>query len=108
LIGIPQSRGGVPQRPAVSYLEDLGDAREPLVLFEGGGTGVGVSRNDPVQEDLWNQEILLTEKGSGVLRGDEDRVRLIGIDRWLGGVHLSGESPWRWDPYAQTLKRDAA
>jgi len=92
----------------VSYLEDLGDAREPLVLFEGGGTEVGVSRNDPVQEDLWNQEILLTEKGREVLRGDEDRVRLIGIDRWLGGVHLSGESPWRWDPYAQTLKRDAA
>jgi hypothetical protein len=92
----------------VSYLEDLGDARDPLVLFEGGGTEVGVSRNDPVQEDLWNREILLTEKGREVLRGDEDRVRLIGIDRWLGGVHLSGESPWRWDPYAQTLKRDAA
>ena len=90
-----------------SYLKDLSEAREPLVLFEAGGE-MGRSLADPLWEDLWNQEVLLTEKGRRVLRGDEDRVRLIGIDRWLGGVHLGGESLWRWDPYAQTLKRAAA
>jgi hypothetical protein len=92
----------------VSYLKDLGDAREPLVFFEAVGAATSISRNDPVQENLWNQEVLLTEKGRAVLRGDEDRVRLIGIDRWLGGVHLSAQSPWRWDRSTQTLKRDAA
>jgi hypothetical protein len=87
-----------------SYLKDLSDAREPLVLLEGGGT-IG----DPHAGDgLWNQEIVLTEKGREVLRGDEDRVRLIGIERWLGGVHLSSETPWRWDRSTRTLKRDAA
>jgi hypothetical protein len=86
-----------------SYLKDLSDASEPLVLLEGGGT-IG----DPAWEDLWNQEIVLTEKGREVLRGHEDRVRLIGIERWLGGVHLSGETPWRWDRSRRTLKRDAA
>jgi hypothetical protein len=91
-----------------TYLKDLGDAREPLVLFEGVETEVGVSRDDPVREDLWNREVLLTEKGREVLRGDEDRVRLIGIDRWLGGVHLGDETLWRWDRPTQTLKRDAA
>jgi hypothetical protein len=85
------------------YLKDLSDAREPLVLLEGGGT-IGA----PAWEDLWNQEIVLTEKGREVLRGHEDRVRLIGIERWLGGVHLSGETPWRWDRSRRTLKRDAA
>lgn len=91
-----------------SYLKDLSEAREPLVLFEGVGAATGVSRDDPVREDLWNQEVLLTEKGREVLRGDEDRVRLIGIDRWLGGVHLGDETLWRWDRSTQTLKRDAA
>jgi hypothetical protein len=71
-----------------SYLKDLSDAREPLVLLEGGGT-----IDDPHAGDgLWNQEIVLTEKGREVLRGDEDRVRLIGIERWLGSVHLSSET----------------
>jgi hypothetical protein len=86
-----------------SYLKDLGDAREPLVRLEG-----GVEVGDPAQRDLWNQQMVLTAKGREVLRGDEDRVRLIGIERWLGGVHLSSEAPWRWDRSARTLKHDAA
>lgn len=90
-----------------SYLQDLSDAREPLVRFQGGGD-TGRTHADPSWEGLWNQEILLTQKGRKVLRGDEDRVRLIGIDRWLGGVHLGDETLWRWDRSTQTLKRDAA
>jgi hypothetical protein len=90
-----------------SHLKDLSEAREPLVLFAGGGE-MGRPHADPLWEGLWNQEVLLTEKGREVLRGDEDRVRLIGIDRWLGGVHLRDETLWRWDRSTQTLKRDAA
>ena len=90
-----------------SYLKDLSDAREPLVLLEGGGR-IGDPPTDPVREGLWDQEIVLTPRGREVLSGDRDRVRLNGIERWLGGVHLSGETPWRWDRSTQTLKRDAA
>ena len=40
----------------------------------------------------------LTETGRAVLAGDVDRVAAIGIDRWLGGVHLEGRGPvWRFD-----------
>ncbi len=40
----------------------------------------------------------ITATGSAVLRGAEDHVRLNGIDRWLGGVHLQGaEAMWRWN-----------
>ena len=39
----------------------------------------------------------LTDAGRDVLGGRADRVRLCGIDRWFGGVHLSGHGPaWRW------------
>jgi hypothetical protein len=42
--------------------------------------------------------LTLTAAGRDVLTGRADRVRLCGIDRWLGGVHVTTESPWRWDP----------
>ena len=89
-----------------SYLGELSDTREPLVILEGGG--MIHPQADPVRDGLWEQEVVLTAKGRGVLSGDEDRVRLTGIERWLGGVHLSGETPWRWDRFAQTLRRDVA
>jgi hypothetical protein len=42
-----------------------------------------------------------TPDGLAVLGGGADRVRLCGIDRWLGGVRLEGRGPvWRWDSAA--------
>ena len=39
-----------------------------------------------------------------VLAGDADHVRLNGIDRWIGGVHLRGRYPrWRWDDGTETI-----
>lgn len=41
--------------------------------------------------------IAIADAGRDVLGGRADRVRLCGIDRWLGGVHLEGRGPaWRW------------
>jgi len=49
--------------------------------------------------------IALTAEGREVLRGAADRVDLCGIDRWLGGVHLTGHGPvWRWDAGQQRLR----
>ena len=43
-------------------------------------------------------EFELTGAGRDVLAGSADRLRLCGIDRWLGGVHLAGRGPsWRWN-----------
>lgn len=44
-----------------------------------------------------------TEAGAEVLAGTADAVALNGIDRWLGGVHLEGEAPWRWSREARDL-----
>jgi hypothetical protein len=44
--------------------------------------------------------------GRDVLAGRSDHVRLNGINRWLGGVHLAGaEALWRWDEVKQQLVR---
>jgi hypothetical protein len=48
--------------------------------------------------------IALTDHGRRVLAGELDWIALSGIDRWLGGVHLTGhEVPRRWDPVARKL-----
>jgi hypothetical protein len=45
----------------------------------------------------------LTGPGERVLDGVQDRVALLGLDRWLGGTHLTAAAPWRWDPAAGLL-----
>jgi redox-sensitive transcriptional activator SoxR len=47
----------------------------------------------------------LTDAGRRALGGEQDRVERLGIDRWLGGTHLTGENDWRWDPAASELTR---
>jgi redox-sensitive transcriptional activator SoxR len=49
----------------------------------------------------------LTGAGDAVLRGEVDRVELLGLDRWLGGTHLTAESAWRWDAAERRLLRPA-
>lgn len=34
-------------------------------------------------------ELRLTSEGERVLRGEADRVELMGVDRWLGGTHVT-------------------
>lgn len=50
-------------------------------------------------------EYAITEAGQQLLAGKADWIELHGgIDRWLGGVHLTGKEPqWRWDADKKTL-----
>jgi len=48
----------------------------------------------------------LTEAGTAVLEGKADHVMLNGIDRWIGGVHLTSGNVWRYDPEKAALSRD--
>ncbi len=40
----------------------------------------------------------LTPTGESTLRAETDRVALLGIDRWIGGTHITPENTWRWNP----------
>ena len=69
------------------YVRGLAGCRAPLIREEEG-------------------VYLMTNDGADVLAGRADHVRLNGINRWLGGVHLIGnESLWRWDENAGKLRR---
>jgi hypothetical protein len=41
--------------------------------------------------------VSLTESGRAALAGDLDHIRENGIDRWLGGTHLTPQNVWRRD-----------
>ena len=46
----------------------------------------------------------LTDAGREVLGGRLDRIETLGIDRWLGGVHLKGRRvPFRWNASARRI-----
>jgi redox-sensitive transcriptional activator SoxR len=47
----------------------------------------------------------LTATGDDALRGEADRVELLGIDRWVGGTHVTPDATWRWDPTERRLVR---
>lgn len=69
----------------IAHLNRLVNARVPLL------------RVVKPESALWKSEVENTPEGRAVLRGEADHLRLNGIDRWLGGVHLQGEHVWRWD-----------
>jgi hypothetical protein len=45
----------------------------------------------------------LTARGERVLGGGEDRVDLLGVDRWVGGTRVTPDNLWRWDRRAVAL-----
>jgi hypothetical protein len=52
-------------------------------------------------------QLRLTPTGERALRGEADRVELLGIDRWIGGTHLTSDELWRWDPIELKLVRSS-
>ena len=52
-------------------------------------------------------QLRLTATGEHTLDGDADRVELLGIDRWIGGTHVTPDNTWRWDTTDLKLVRPA-
>ena len=46
----------------------------------------------------------ITPAGRKVLAGEADFIELNNADLWLGGVHLTNEALWRWDPVAREVR----
>jgi hypothetical protein len=52
----------------------------------------------------FHARVELTDAGRRVLDGQDDHVARNGIDRWIGGVHLSGHTvPWRWNEGTESI-----
>jgi hypothetical protein len=59
---------------------------------------------DVPDEELRRLRARRGRSSATVLEGRADHVSLNGIDRWIGGVHLTGtEVPWRWDEGTETI-----
>jgi hypothetical protein len=82
-----------------AYVAGLAAGPEPLLRAADGA---------PLRLPERERRLEPTERGLAVLRGEADRLAAGGVDRWLGGVHLRGASPWRWDRAARRLARTAA
>jgi hypothetical protein len=78
------------------YVDRLARAARPLLAYEADADG------DPA--DPMRRRASITDVGRDALWGAVDAVWINGIDRWIGGVHLSGRDVrWRWDPDAQRI-----
>jgi hypothetical protein len=60
------------------------------------------SGTDPLVETR-DGRLRLTSAGEQVLAGAADRVDLLGLDRWIGGTHLTPDNAWRWDAASEAL-----
>jgi hypothetical protein len=78
-------------------LYDLGHGDDRLV--EGADSGpLGPPPPLSDHNGFVAREIALTDTGRAVLAGDADRAALLPLDRWVGGIHVTGPEPaWRWD-----------
>ena len=81
-----------------SALDRLAEGPVPLVSYTEGEPAEGT--------DTWTftELVSITAAGRSVLAGADDAVTLRGIDRWIGGLHLTGHAaPFRWDRETGTV-----
>jgi hypothetical protein len=73
-------------------LHRLGTGEHPLVV-------TSIPPAPEITREFVSQTYEVTDGGHDVLAARADHAELNGIDRWIGGVHLTGHRPtWRWDP----------
>ena len=75
-------------QPTFEVIKRLSEARHPLLA-----------------PGPYRDRLRLTPVGREVLEGSADHVRLNGLDRWIGGVHLTGAEDWRYDERLETVTK---
>jgi hypothetical protein len=84
-------------------LARLAGGTRPLIVRTDGRPLVPPGADDAPA--FWSGHVGLTADGEAVLAGRADAVALLGIDRWIGGVHLRAPgSVWRWDEAGRRLR----
>ena len=95
----------VQEEEPAPFLGDTWFFRTLALLGAGRNRLVATERGEPLPAPPPNGDrgaftglgLRLTRAGERVLEGAADRVALLGVDRWVGGTHVSTGSPWRWD-----------
>ena len=90
-LGAREARPFLGDRFCFLIIARLANARTPLLETE-------APRVDA------STKLRLTAAGRRVLDGADDHIRLNGIDRWIGGVHLVGaEAHWQWNDGTEAI-----
>jgi len=71
--------------------------RNSIFLVTGGASGLGAATARMAAEGLVEE--------TGGLWALKSRTRTKRVPRWLGGVCVDEQCPWRWDPAAGKLAR---
>ncbi len=78
------------------YLHTLCSGKEPLLQTKNGATFFLPKAE--TERLFAAQKLGLTISGENVVNGTADQIKINGIDRWFGGVHLQGNKvAWRWN-----------
>jgi DNA-binding transcriptional MerR regulator len=85
-------------------LSALGQGTTRL-LETGDGTALPLPPPLSDSQHFARLQLRLTAAGEQTLRGEADRVELLGIDRWIGGTHVTPGNTWRWDTTGLKLVR---
>lgn len=87
-------------------LAGLGSGRARLIATRA-GEPLGIAPPLGDVHAFIAQQLMLTRDGERVLEQQADRVTLLGVDRWVGGTHITPGTAWRWDQATQTLTAPA-
>ena len=83
-----------------AILNEMASVHHPLIEIE----NVGKVGSGDDESSIAHSMTRISDTGLRVLQSQLDHIQLNGIDRWLGGVHLSGSAAaWRWDDHHRRL-----
>jgi hypothetical protein len=89
------------EAPFLFHIRSMCGGERHLIQLDG---GLADEDGPPYDEAIWKRQLQLTDIGRKILTGQADCIRLYGIDRWIGGVHLKGaRAAWRWDGRRRVL-----
>lgn len=78
------------------YVDRLSQGASPLLLHTKGTRVLAPTHADD-RTGFWERRVELTAFGTDVVRARADAIAANGVDRWIGGVHLTTTRHWRWD-----------
>ncbi len=84
------------------YAQRLSECARP-VLEHTNGTPVYAPAPGGDARRFWERRVQLTPFGREVVCERADVIEANGIDRWIGGAHLTTAHHWRWDAGLQRL-----
>lgn len=82
-------------------LDGLGAGAAPFIA--GLRTGFSPALSEEDRAAYLNAELKLTGLGVTALNGKKDAIEFRRLDRWMGGVHLTNRTCWRWDAGGRML-----